>query len=113
MGAVSARPSSLLPDIIEEIGRRHPDTIATISVPTGEEVAYEHVTWLDGREEIVSRAEFEQILAYCRGLQYRDARANAYPPLEEQLDMIYHGGIEAWRETIAAVKEQYPKPSGL
>jgi len=37
-------------------------------------------------------------------------RALAYPSIAEQLDQIYHEGIDAWKETIAAVKAEYPKP---
>lgn len=36
-------------------------------------------------------------------------RINAYPPIAEQLDMIFHD-IDQWRETIKAIKEKYPKP---
>ena len=41
---------------------------------------------------------------------YKIARASAYPPIADQLDQIYHEGIDAWKETIAAVKAEYPKP---
>jgi len=37
-------------------------------------------------------------------------RQAAYPSIAEQLDQIYHEGIDAWKETIAAVKAEYPKP---
>lgn len=41
---------------------------------------------------------------------YKLARASAYPSIADQLDQIYHEGIDAWKETIAAVKAEYPKP---
>ena len=41
---------------------------------------------------------------------YKLDRARAYPSIAEQLDQIYHEGIDAWKETIAAVKAEYPKP---
>ena len=41
---------------------------------------------------------------------HKIARASAYPPIADQLDQIYHEGIDAWKETIAAVKAEYPKP---
>ena len=41
---------------------------------------------------------------------YARARASAYPSIADQLDQIYHEGIDAWKETIAAVKAEYPKP---
>jgi hypothetical protein len=36
--------------------------------------------------------------------------AQAYPSITDQLDTIYHEGIDAWKVTIAAVKQEYPKP---
>ena len=41
---------------------------------------------------------------------YKDQRAQAYPSIADQLDQIYHEGIDAWKATIAAVKQEYPKP---
>ena len=40
---------------------------------------------------------------------YTDARRAEYPPLEEQLDKIYHDGIEVWRMDITRIKNKYPK----
>jgi hypothetical protein len=36
-------------------------------------------------------------------------RKNEYPPIEEQLDMIYHEGLDAWKLKIKEIKEKYPK----
>lgn len=41
---------------------------------------------------------------------YVNLRRKAYPPMEEQLDMIFHDGIDAWKEEIARIKATYPKP---
>ena len=40
---------------------------------------------------------------------YTEARAAEYPPLEEQLDKIYHNGIDAWKADIKKIKDKYPK----
>ena len=40
---------------------------------------------------------------------YAEARASEYPPLEDQLDKIYHDGIDAWKIDIKAIKAKYPK----
>ncbi len=40
---------------------------------------------------------------------YTDARKEEYPPLEEQLDKIYHSGVDAWKADIKAIKDKYPK----
>ena len=42
---------------------------------------------------------------------YKEQRAKEYPPLTEQLDYIYHNGVEAWKaDMIQPVKDKYPKP---
>ena len=48
--------------------------------------------------------------AYINANKYKDQRAQAYPSIADQLDTIYHGGIDSWKAQIAAVKQEYPKP---
>ena len=40
---------------------------------------------------------------------YAEARASEYPPLQDQLDKIYHSGIDAWKADIKVIKDKYPK----
>ena len=40
---------------------------------------------------------------------YTEARVAEYPPIEDQLDKIYHSGIDAWKTDIKAIKDKYPK----
>lgn len=50
--------------------------------------------------------------AWVNPEQYKYDRAAEYPPLTEQLDYIYHNGIEAWKTNmIQPVKDKYPKPT--
>ena len=42
-------------------------------------------------------------------ISYVDARVAEYPPLQEQLDKIYHSGVNAWKADIKAIKDKYPK----
>ena len=42
---------------------------------------------------------------------YKSKRRAEYPSIEAQLDNIYHNGIDAWKSTIKATKDKYPKPS--
>ena len=42
--------------------------------------------------------------------EYQRQRAVAYPTWQDQLDKIYHEGIDAWKAEIQAIKDQYPKP---
>ena len=36
-------------------------------------------------------------------------RAVEYPAIADQLDDIYHNGVDEWKKTIKAVKDKYPK----
>ena len=40
---------------------------------------------------------------------YKEQRARAYPSFADQFDLLYHGGYDAWKAAIDAVKTQYPK----
>ena len=41
---------------------------------------------------------------------YKSKREAEYPSVVDQLDDIYHNGIDAWKATIKATKDKYPKP---
>jgi hypothetical protein len=49
------------------------------------------------------------VQAYIDANAYKELRAVAYPSIADQLDQIYHEGVDAWKETISAVKAEYPK----
>ena len=51
----------------------------------------------------------EDILAKQTAMAYINKRAAEYPSIVDQLDDIYHNGIDAWKETIKTVKDKYPK----
>jgi len=55
-------------------------------------------------------AEIQRLQAEYDNAQYSRDRAEAYPSIEDQLDKIYHDGIDAWKADIKAVKDEYPKP---
>jgi len=40
---------------------------------------------------------------------YKRQRAAEYPSIPDQLDLLYHGGMDAWKTAIQAVKDKYPK----
>ena len=41
--------------------------------------------------------------------QYKLDRKKEYPSIQDQLDDIYHNGIDGWKTTIKAIKDKYPK----
>jgi len=42
--------------------------------------------------------------------EYQYKRAAEYPSIVDQLDDIYHNGIDGWKTTIKAVKDKHSKP---
>jgi len=40
---------------------------------------------------------------------YKSKRQVEYPSMADQLDDIYHNGVDEWKKTIKAVKDKYPK----
>jgi len=41
---------------------------------------------------------------------YKIDRANEYPSIADQLDDIFHNGLDGWKATIQETKDKYPKP---
>ena len=41
---------------------------------------------------------------------YKYQRAAEYPSIPDQLDTLYHSGLDAWKAEIKTVKDKYPKP---
>ena len=41
--------------------------------------------------------------------EYQRKRAAEYPSIADQLDDIYHNGVDGWKTTIKATKDKYPK----
>ena len=54
-------------------------------------------------------AEVTRLQAEYDNNEYQRQRATAYPSIADQLDTIYHQGLDAWKATILAVKEEFPK----
>ena len=69
--------------------------------------------WLDTEQtqptEAEITAEVARLQAAYDAKAYARSRATAYPSIADQLDTIYHEGLDAWKATILAVKEEFPK----
>jgi len=56
--------------------------------------------------------DMDAVNAWVDPNAYKDQRAQAYPPIAEQLDMQYWdklNGTTTWADAIAATKAKYPK----
>jgi hypothetical protein len=54
-------------------------------------------------------AAWDTYKANADAVAYKDKRAAEYPSVVDQLDDIYHNGIDAWKATIKTTKDKYPK----
>ena len=94
-------------NIIKAIQAINPD--AKVSVNAED---YDQITWYDGTA-VISKADIQakqaELKADYDAKEYQRKRKAEYPRIEEQLDDIYHNGIDEWKKTIKAVKDKYPK----
>lgn len=71
---------------------------------------YDGLEWLS---QDIPKPSLEELENEIRRISYKHQRAVEYPPLVDQLDMLYHDkidGTNTWQESIQAVKDKYPKP---
>ena len=73
---------------------------------------YESIIWRDGTTPISKEdveAKLSELQADYDAKQYQRDREKEYPTWQDQLDDIYHNGIDGWKATIKATKDKYPK----
>jgi hypothetical protein len=70
------------------------------------------ITWENGTTPVpkvdIEAKQAELETAYNNN-EYQRKRAEEYPSMADQLDDIYHNGIDAWKATIKTTKDKYPK----
>ena len=69
------------------------------------------ITWLVGSPIAAETLEAKKVelQAAYDAKQYQRDRAEEYPTWQDQLDDIYHNGLDAWKATIKVTKDKYPK----
>ena len=63
----------------------------------------------DKKEVTLDQAKVDAARVELAKLDYKWKRAREYPSIADQLDDIYHNGIDAWKATIKTTKDKYPK----
>ena len=53
--------------------------------------------------------DLDAVAAWVDPNAYKYQRAAEYPSFADQFDLLYHGGYDAWKAAIDAVKTKYPK----
>ena len=87
---------------LQAIKKINPNAKVSITQKPNED---EVITWLDGTAEI-SQTDID---AKKSEFAYLEKRAIEYPSIADQLDDIYHNGIDVWKATIKTTKDKYPK----
>jgi len=72
----------------------------------------DQITWLNGTA-VISKSDIETKLAELQAAfdakDYQRKRVEEYPSIADQLDKIYHSGIDEWKKVIKTTKDKYPK----
>ena len=92
--------------IIKAIVAINPD--ARVSITSGDikQIQWHNTTPIAEADILAKQKELQ--VEYDANKYQRD-RAEAYPSIQDQLDDIYHNGIDGWKTTIKAIKDKYPK----
>lgn len=69
--------------------------------------------WLDTKQTEPTQeeidAEIKRLQDQYDANEYQRSRALEYPSIPDQLDEIYHNGIDSWKAIIKQTKNKYPK----
>lgn len=65
------------------------------------------VVYFDGNATEPSDSDIADRIAL---IEVQENRRKEYPSTADQLDDLYHNGLDGWKATIKATKDKYPKP---
>ena len=102
------------PEIVDAILALDSDAIVQV-------IEEKDIIWIDKNPNNITTDQIKTKLAELTttydGQKYQNSRANEYPSLEEQLDLLYHDIARGefgkssgeWAKAIKLVKDKYPK----
>tara|TARA_R110002051_G_scaffold286247_1_gene348688 strand:+ start:172 stop:459 length:288 start_codon:yes stop_codon:yes gene_type:complete len=93
-------------NLIDAIKAIEPSAEISISNEDWDTIIWHNISPMD-KDTVLAKQE-ELKTAYTNNAYQRN-RKTEYPSIVDQLDDIYHNGIDAWKATIKAVKDKYPK----
>ena len=71
------------------------------------------IIWHDENPTNITKEDIEtkqaELQAEYDAKEYQRDREKEYPSIADQLDDIYHNGIDGWKATIKVTKDKYPK----
>lgn len=96
-------------DLVKALKSLYPGTIWSLDGDN-----YSGFRWSD--DNVLPKPTEEELINECKRLQdeynakeYQRLRKSAYPSIEYQLDLLYHGGYDTWKAAILEIKNRYPK----
>ena len=94
-------------DIIKAIIAINPNAEVTVNAEDYNQITWYNDTPVISKEDI--QAKQAELKADYDAKQYQRDREKEYPSWQDQLDDIYHNGIDAWKATIKVTKDKYSK----
>jgi hypothetical protein len=71
------------------------------------------INWIDTVQTQPTQSEIDaeiiRLASVYNAQEYARQRAAEYPSIPDQLDTLYHNGLDAWKAQIKTVKDKYPK----
>ena len=61
--------------------------------------------------ESAIQTKLKELKSEYDALQYQRDRAADYPSWQKQMDLLYHGGVDALKAELKKTKDKFPKPS--
>lgn len=61
------------------------------------------------KDDNVITYDLDAVNAEVEAKAYQEKRKLEYPLIADQLDDLYHNGIDGWKKTIKAIKDKHPK----
>ena len=94
--------------IINAIRKINPDAEMCIR---GDDIDTCTIEWSNtspiSKEDI--KVKMDEVQTEYDANEYQRDREKEYPEIVDQLDDIYHNGIDGWKATIKVTKDKYPK----
>lgn len=92
--------------LIEAILAINPTAEVSVSDENWDTITWHNIEPLEKSVVLAKQADLQT--AYNNNAYQRD-RAAEYPSIKDQLDDLYHNGIDGWKANIKIIKDKYPK----
>jgi hypothetical protein len=92
--------------LIEAILAINPTAEVSVSDENWDTITWHNIEPLEKSVVLAKQADLQT--AYSNNV-YQRSRAVEYPSIIDQLDDLYHNGIDGWKASIKVIKDKYPK----